>query len=162
MKIKLLFIALMVVLAATGCLKDTKQAVSHVNDVNVSLIGTWTQTSGIITYYDLTGKKLYSSGVPVYNLKFDGKSTMLQIDSGAHQIQGSYVINTMDNFDFIEVSGSQTGPHRYEIDALHNRDLTLSETLNYPGYTLTVGAKSITYYKTIQVNVFAKKDLPLN
>ncbi|MDB5135471.1 MAG: hypothetical protein JWP37_2074 [Mucilaginibacter sp.] len=161
LKTKLLFLVLIVDTIFTGCMKDTQQAVPHVSAVNASLTGTWMQGTGSVTYYNAFGKMLYSTTPSFVNFQFDGKTTAYMMAANSAPLPGSYNINTVGNADFINTSGN-FGKHQYLIIALHNLDLTLSETINTTtGDTLTVGAKSVIYYRSVQLNTYNRKSLLL-
>jgi hypothetical protein len=159
LKSKLLFLVITVATIFTGCQKDTQQSASHVNAVNASLSGTWIQGTGIVTYYNAFGKMLYSTTPSFVNFQFDGKTTACTMAANTAPLSGSYDITTIGNADFINTGGN-CGKHQYLIIALHNLDLTLSETINTTtGDTLTVGAKSIIYYRSVQLNTYNRKSL---
>ena len=163
MKIKVLLPIMAFAVFTSGCLKDSSQPVTHINDVNISLTGTWTQIGGIITYYDATGKKLYSSGVPVVNLQFDGNASVIETPkAGGSPVTENYSLSTVGNTDYITIANTPASD-QFAITSLQSRNLALSETLNYiGGANLTVGGKTITYFSTTQVNTYVKENLPMN
>ena len=163
MKIKLLSIIIFIAIAATGCLKDSSQPVTHINDVNISLTGTWTQLNGNINYYDETGKIIFAYNPPLLSMMFDGSKTFNEIDAAGGKVTGSYTITTGQNIDYINLAGSNTGPHKLQIVNLQSRRLTLSETILYPaGSVITANNHNITYYKSVQVDNYSRNDLPQN
>lgn len=162
MKIKSSLFALLIIVLSSGCLKDSKQPVSHNNDVNVSLTGTWTATSGKIVYYDATGTVAFNAIVTPNNLEFDGSSSVKETDGAGSSTPGTYNISTTGNVDYITIQQA-TGNNKYAIVSLQPRKLTLSETVSYPdGNTLQAGETTITYYSSVQVNIYSKNDLPRN
>jgi len=162
MKIKLLAIVMLTAIAATGCLKDSKQPVTHINDVNIALTGTWTATSGTIKYYDANNNQVYSENAPAYTFRFDGNST-LYISTPEIAMTEDYSITTADNADYVNTTGVAIGNHRYAISLLQARNLKLTEKVNYPeGSTLTVGSNIINFFSTVQVTNYQKKDAPQN
>jgi hypothetical protein len=162
MKIKLSLFALLTVSLFTGCLKDSQQPVTHSNDVNVSLTGTWTAVSGRVTYYDATGNVAFNAIVTPNSLEFDGSSSVKEMDTEGSLTPGAYNISTTGNIDYITIQNT-TGSDKYAIVSLQPRKLTLSETISYPdGNTLQAGETTITYYSSVQVNTYTKNDLPRN
>lgn len=160
MRLKLMPLAVVIVIAISGCLKDTKQPASHINDVNVSLTGTWTQTAGTIIYYDNTGKKVYQ-GTPLFlNLQFDGNATVNVFENQPlPETKQTYSITTLGNVDYVNITSNNI-TDSLRITLLQARSLKLTETLNYPaGTLLVVGGKSVTYYQSVQANTYAKRNL---
>lgn len=164
MKIKRLSLIILIAVASAGCLKDTQQAVSHVNDVNMSLRGTWTQTKNTTYYYDAAGKMVYFYNGPLLTLQFDGDKTVYHTNANNEKVPLSYTITTQGNFDYINITGDATGPHQYQLESLMARSLSFSETIlaAADGITIIVNGKSITYFKSVQENQFVKNNLPLN
>lgn len=162
MKTKLLLLSLFMAAASTGCLKDTRQPVSHSNDVNVSITGSWTQDTANASYYDAAGNKVYSTTNPLANLYFDGKSTVTQtFTATGNAVTATYAINTVDTADFIAITGD--ADHQYQIVSLKSKNLTLTEMVSIPeGATLTVGDQVINYATMKTVNTYRKLDLPRN
>ncbi|HTD97858.1 MAG TPA: hypothetical protein VK668_01160 [Mucilaginibacter sp.] len=162
MKTKLLLLNLFIAVALSGCLKDTNQPASHINDVNVSLTGTWTQDNANVSYYDATGNKVYSATNPLANLNFNGKSTLTTTYPATGDVTtDTYAIATIDTADYINITG--TISHQYQIVSLQSKNLTLTETINVPdGTTLTVGNQTFNYTMVKTVNTYRKRDLPQN
>ncbi|MFB9842943.1 hypothetical protein [Mucilaginibacter ginsenosidivorans] len=162
MKIKSSLFALLIIASFSGCLKDSKQPVSHGNDVNVSLTGSWTAASGKIVYYDATGNVAFNAIVTPNNLEFDGSSSVKETDGTGSSTPGTYNISTTGNVDYITIQEA-TVNDKYAIVSLQPRKLTLSETISYPdGNSLQAGENTIIYYSSVQINTYAKNDLPRN
>ena len=160
MNLKLLPVLLFVSIAFAGCLKDSSQSVSHVNDVNVSLTGTWTQNNNTTNYYGADSTVVYTYRGPLVNFKFDGDKTVTETDTSSVIKTGSYTINTESEFDYINISGNSTGTHQYKIERLQSRSLGLSETLtSAAGIVINTGTHNVTYYKSVQVSNYSKNNL---
>jgi len=163
MKTRLLLLNLFIAIALSGCLKDTQQPVSHVNDVNVSITGTWTQDTATASYYDVAGNKVYTGSNPLVNLDFNGKSTVTETSTatGAVIAVDNYTIATTDTADYINISGNPN--HQYEIVSLQSRNLTLGETTVMSEVATLITAGQVINYKSIKtVNTYRKRDLPQN
>ncbi|HJP62441.1 MAG TPA: hypothetical protein VJ844_03320 [Mucilaginibacter sp.] len=162
MRIKTLLCATIIVSTFSGCLKDSKQPVTHANDVKVSLSGKWSPVSGKITYYDATGNVAFNAIVTPDTLAFNDDSSVKKIGTAGSASAGTYDITTTGNTDYISVQ-SAGGNDQFAIVTLQSRKLVLSEKLTYPdGATLSVGDNTFIYYSSVQLNTYTKKDLPRN
>ena len=163
MKIKILSVILIIAIAGAGCLKDTQQAVSHINDVNLSITGVWTQIKSTTAYYDADNKQVYTSALyynkaPYTMLQFDGDKLFTRTDTTGIKTTGNYTISTQNNIDYLNFTGDANGPHQYQLTALQSRALTLTETLAFTAGAIVIGSSgnNITYYKMVQVNAYVK------
>jgi hypothetical protein len=162
MKIKLLLCAVIIIAMSSGCLKDSKLPVTHINDVKVSLSGKWSPVSGKITYYDATGNVASNAITTPDTLAFDDDSSVKKTGTAGSASAGTYNITTTDNTDYITVQ-SAGGNDQYAIVTLQSRKLVLSEKLTYPdGATLSVGDNTFIYYSSVMTGTYTKKDLPRN
>src|SRR5882762_8457609 len=96
MKAGILSMALIVAIAATGCLKNDQKPVDTSSAVKAILIGSWTGSASNIAYYDATGNEEGSATLPSVNLKFDSQSNITETTTGATPtaLSGTYSVIT--------------------------------------------------------------------
>ena len=161
MKIKILSMALIVAIAATGCLKNDDQppVVDNTAAIKTTLVGSWTGNASNIAYYDAFGSENGSATVPLVNLKFDSQGNLTETTTGATPttIIGTYAVDTDGSGDYFLVTSGAVGTHAYLIGSFTASTFSLSEQLPVsPAATITINNKSITYYSTVQVSSYIK------
>jgi hypothetical protein len=159
MKAGILSMALIVAVAATGCLKNNQQPVDTSAAVKAILIGSWTGTTSNIAYYDATGNEAGSATLPSVNLNFDSQSNITETTTGTTPttLSGTYsVITDATGSNYLVTSGG-VGNHTYAIASASSGTLSLYEQLAVTtGATTTINGKSVTYYSTIQISSYSK------
>ncbi|HEY4198041.1 MAG TPA: hypothetical protein VGM63_21020 [Mucilaginibacter sp.] len=159
MKIRILCIALIVAVAATGCLKNDQKPANNSTNVKNILPGSWTGGTSNIVYYDSIGNSLGSATVTIGNLTFDSQSNITETTTGANPttVSGTYSLVTDASGNNFLITTGAVGAHTYAIASISTTNLTLVEQIVSTNSSVTtLNGKSITYYGTVQVSGYNK------
>ncbi len=165
MKFRILTMALIVAVAATGCLKNNQKPVNDSAAVKAILAGSWTGSTSNIAYYDMGGNHEGSVTLPPVNLTFDNQSTITETTTGTNPttLTGTYSVTTDPSGNNYVVTSGGVGNHTYAIPSLTSNTFTWYEQTSVAaGATANINGQTVTYYSTQQISSYSKAGTTTN
>jgi hypothetical protein len=99
MKVRILSTALIVAVAASGCVKNDQKPVNNSAAIKAILIGSWTGSTSNMAYYDAAGNKAGSINSPLVNLKFDTRLALQKQSQEAAPLRSASCHRGCNDYD---------------------------------------------------------------